>query len=164
MGVQLMIIPLEMRCSKKAMVVDLLTSSNVVERAIVAASEVFQSRGMQKPFEHGQSKCSAGMEPASTSRQALFGVVVRDQMGTLITGAAGTMRASSALSAEAWAVRCACAMAVVENFHEVIVESDSKVLIEALHRGPTSLIQEVETFQRIFGFMPVKFLRTDFIL
>ena len=39
-------------------------------------------------------------------------------------------------------------MVIAENFQEVIVESDFKVLIEAIKRGPTSLLREVEPIQR----------------
>ena len=56
--------------------------------------------------------------------------------------------ASSALVTEAHAVRKACKLAVEQRYDRVVIESDSKQLIDSLHRGCGDCLREIAPIQQ----------------
>ncbi|KAJ1418531.1 Ribonuclease H-like superfamily [Sesbania bispinosa] len=91
--------------------------------------------GCWKPPPQGLLKCNVDASWSSPSSQSSFVVLVRDANGSLLTGLAGKINASSPLVAEALGLRQAMNLAINMGWERVIFESDCLVLIDACRSG-----------------------------
>ncbi|KAF7154740.1 hypothetical protein RHSIM_Rhsim01G0194100 [Rhododendron simsii] len=82
------------------------------------------------PNDRWKFNCDGAYNPSDKS--AAFAVLVRNSDGEVMDINHGRIKVSSALAAEAWAVRIAVAMAVAWGKKEAIIESDCKVLVDLL--------------------------------
>ncbi|CAB4271285.1 unnamed protein product [Prunus armeniaca] len=65
-----------------------------------------------------------------------LGCVARDKYGWFhVAGGEGGFQCASALAAEAEPLRAGAAAGVLHGWHKLVIESDSKILIEALRTG-----------------------------
>ncbi|GKV49249.1 hypothetical protein SLEP1_g56010 [Rubroshorea leprosula] len=66
------------------------------------------------------------------------GGIFRDSLGNWVLGYARNIGFSSPLAAELWAIRDGLVLAIQKGFHNLIVESDSKVVVLLLTKGCVS--------------------------
>ncbi|GLU15130.1 hypothetical protein SLE2022_316500 [Rubroshorea leprosula] len=66
------------------------------------------------------------------------GGIFRDSLGNWVLGYARNIGFSSPLAAELWAIRDGLVLAIQRGFHNLIVESDSKVAVLLLTKGCVS--------------------------
>ncbi|KAH7857525.1 hypothetical protein Vadar_013640 [Vaccinium darrowii] len=78
------------------------------------------------------------------SKTAAFSIVVRDSVGRLISTNYGRIKVSSALAAEAWAIRVACAMVKSWGI-SAIIESDAKRAIQLCLNREGDSCKDIQT-------------------
>lgn len=103
------------------------SKANVPERTIEDRNDQTWQR---PPNDRWKFNCDGAYNPSDKS--AAFAVLVRNSDGAVVDINHGRIKVSSALAAEAWAVRIAVAMAVAWGKKEAIIESDCKVLVDLL--------------------------------
>ncbi|CAK9138877.1 unnamed protein product [Ilex paraguariensis] len=82
------------------------------------------------------------------SNSAASAAVAHNHEGIPLTGAAARLTVSSALAAEACAVRRAATITLNEGYREVIIESDLNALVHSLNQGSTATTREIEAIQQ----------------
>ena len=97
-------------------------------------------KGMKKPAwttpPLGWIKINCDGTFKEEDQKEAYGLIVRNPDGGIQWCESGVMAARFPLLAEAWAVIRACNWAVENNSPATIIESDSKMLIESLQKGP----------------------------
>ena len=102
---------------------------------------------MYKPNRGAGSRLIA-MEPTK-KRKASYVTVVHNHEGQLINGAfAAIIVVSSALAAVACTMRRACRPTVDMGYQAVVLEPNSKVLMDSLMQGPNAIIWDIKVIQQ----------------
>ncbi|KAF7140564.1 hypothetical protein RHSIM_Rhsim06G0091800 [Rhododendron simsii] len=90
--------------------------------------------------------CDGAFNPSDKS--AAFAVLVRDENGSVVEINHGRIRVSSALTAEAWAIRIAVSMALAWEKKDAIIESDCQPLVNMLQPESIALTEKsAETYK-----------------
>ncbi|XP_058198546.1 uncharacterized protein LOC131314069 [Rhododendron vialii] len=92
----------------------------------------------QRPLNSSwKFNCDGAFNPSDKS--TAFAVLVRDDNGSVVEINHGRIRVSSALAAEAWAIRIAVSMALAWGKKDAVIESDCQPLVNMLQ--PKSVLK-----------------------